>query len=220
MDWVIIAYWICFLTGSVYAVISAFLSGFFGGFDGGHGLGHVEIGHDYGAGGAGGHGDVLAVPETGDEPVMGPLSPATLAIFMTTFGGTGIILTSLFKMKLLVSLPLSMLAGVGLAAVIFVTFYRFFAAVQCSSESRVAELAGLRGEVNVPIPPEGVGEVVFICRGNRLSSSARSQDGVDLPRHAVIRIVRMVGNTAYVSLLGEEAPASPPQETPAEDVKD
>jgi membrane protein implicated in regulation of membrane protease activity len=224
MDWTLIAYWVCFGVGTTYAVVSALLGGVHGlldlGGDGGNGGGHVEMAHDYGAG----HGEVTtghegsgeAFATVGEaEPVISPLSPATLSIFLATFGGVGIILTSMFKLNLFVSLPVSAGAGVGVAGSVMLLFYHLFTKVQGSSEPRSAEAIGLTAEVTVPVPKEGVGEVAYVVRGARFVSSARSQTGKPLARHVAVRIVRQVGNTFYVEPVGEQAevPQPPAQES-------
>lgn len=216
MSWELIAYWICFGIGASYAAVSALLGGFFGlvhhaGDLGGDG-GGVDMGHDYGGGAedVGGHGEAFA--SSGEaEPTIAPISPATISVFLTVFGGVGIILTSLAKMSLFLSLPLSAAAGFLVAGLVFVMFYYLFTKVQASSETRAQEVIGLTGEVTVPIPAEGVGEVAFVCRGARLVSPARVEGGGELPRHAAVRIARQVGSTLYVTPLGPEvAPPSPP----------
>jgi membrane protein implicated in regulation of membrane protease activity len=218
MSWVLVAYWVCFGVGTMYALVSALMTGFFGFMGGGgaEGGGGFEVGHDFGvhAGDMGGHGDAFAVAAEG-EPVIAPLSPATISVFLATFGGVGIILTALYDFSLYVSLPISAGSGLLVGAGVFALFYRLFTAVQASSEPRMAEATGVTAEVTVPISKEGVGEVAFVVRGARLTSPARSQDGVELPRHTAVRVVRRVGNTLYVAALtaeesGEQAPETEP----------
>lgn len=207
MDKVAIAYWVCFFTGSAYALISALMGGLFGLFHGGEGAGaemgpHFDVAHDYGTA-SGGHGGAFSA-EAGGEPAIAPLSPVTIAVFLATFGGVGIISTNLFRLKLLVSLPISAGAGFLVAAAIFWLFYHFFTAVQASSEPRMAEVIGLKAEVTVPITSQGMGEIAFITRGIRICCSARSQEGEELARHQAVRIVRQVGSTLYVAAAGVE----------------
>src|SRR5574340_501591 len=145
MDWALVAYWVCFLCGTTFALITAVMSGLFGfghGADVGGG-GHFEVSHDYGAHGSatGGHGDAFSTEAQMESPIA-PLSPATISVFMATFGGTGIILTSLFHLNLLLTLPASAAAAFGVAWVVFLVFYHFFTAVQASSEPRMAEAIG------------------------------------------------------------------------------
>jgi membrane protein implicated in regulation of membrane protease activity len=180
-----------------------------GGIDGDAGF---DVDHEFGveAGDAGGHGEAFASVGEG-EPMIAPLSPATISVFLATFGGTGVILTSLLNLSLLYSLPISAAAALAVAAVVFVLFYRFFSAVQASSEPRMAEAVGTQGEVTIPIPRDGVGQVAYVVRGSRLTSSARSQDGVDLSTHTAVRIARRIGNTVYVTALsGEESQETTP----------
>ncbi len=215
MDWALTAYWVCFGVGTLYATVSALLGGLHGVFEHGGGAGGgggVEMSHDYGAGHgtvtADGHGDAYATPGE-SEPVISPLSPATISIFLATFGGVGIILTSMFKQSLFVSVPVSAGAGVGVASFVMLLFYHLFTKVQGSSEPRQAEAIGLAAEVTVPVPGDGVGEVAYICRGARFVSPARSQTGQELARHAAVRIISQVGNTFYVEPLAAEPQAAP-----------
>jgi membrane protein implicated in regulation of membrane protease activity len=212
VSWELVAYWICFGTGAAYAAVSALLGGFFGlvHHAGDIGGGGADMGHDYGGGHeAGGHGEAFAAG-TEAEPAIAPISPATISVFLTVFGGVGIILTSLAKMNLFLSLPLSAAAGFLVAGLVFVMFYYLFTKVQASSETRMVEVIGLTGEVTVPIPAGGVGEVAYTCRGARLVSSARTEEGAEVPRHTAVRIARQVGSTLYVTPTGSEEPAPRP----------
>ena len=182
-----------------------------------------DIGHDYGAGadveGDIGHGDAFATAGEA-EPVISPLSPATISVFLATFGGVGIILTSLANVKLIVSLPVSALAGTVVAGFVMVLFYHLFTKVQGSSEARAGRAVGLTGETTVPVPKDGVGEVAYVLRGARLTSTARSQSGKPIPARAPIRIVRRVGNTLYVEPLGDEEGLSRPVAPENDELKD
>jgi membrane protein implicated in regulation of membrane protease activity len=220
VDLTLIAYWICFLVGTGYTFISALLTGFFGMFDhggeiGGDGGGDMAGGGDYGAdiGNGVGHGAAHTAGAEG-EAVISPLSPATIAIFMTTFGGVGIILHSLFHLGLLLSLPISAASGIAVASFVALVFYHLFTRVQASSETRMAEIIGLTAEVTVPIPAEGMGEIAYVCRGARLVAGARSRSGRGIPRHQAVRIMQQVGNTLYVEPhpLGRAEPAAPPSD--------
>ena len=223
MSWVLVAYWVCFGVGTVYALVSALMTGFFGvlGGGGGEGGGSFEVGHDFGVhgGDAGGHGEAFAGAAEG-EPVIAPLSPATISVFLATFGGVGIILTTLYNFSLALSLPISAGSGLVVGGGVFALFYHLFTAVQGSSEPRMAEAIGVTGEVTVPISKEGIGEVAFVVRGARLTSPARSQEGVELPRHTAVRIVRRVGTTVYVAVLTEEESGEQAPETEPVDFRD
>lgn len=217
LTWDLVSYWICFGLGTIYATLSALLTGIFGFGHGGDVPQHIEVAQsDFGVHGGveGGHGEAFASDGPG-EAIIAPLSPATISVFMAVFGGTGILLRTLAHMPVYLSMPISVAAGLLVASVIFVTFYRFSVSVQASSEPTMREIIGLTGEVTVPIPKDGVGEIACICRGSRLVSTARSQDGVDIPRHSSVRVVRQVGNTMYVSpLRRDECQPMTPDLTP------
>jgi membrane protein implicated in regulation of membrane protease activity len=210
MDWILVAYWVCFMSGLAYAAISALLGGLFGFEHGGiiGGVGGGDFAHDFGTGVdvGGGHGEALAGASPG-EAAVSPLSPMTIAVFSTTFGGVGIILHRLFNQPLIVSIPVSLGAAFAVAAVVFVFFYKVFQAVQASSEPEVAMMAGLPAEVTVAIPSGGVGEIAYVVRGGRFTAVARSETGEEIARYSHVRIMRVVGNTYYVVPV-EKGPAS------------
>jgi len=213
MGWDVFAYWICFISGVVYATISALLGGLFGFEHGGvEAGGAIEAGHDFGTShdiGAG-HGEVHAGGVQG-EMAVSPLSPMTIATFSTVFGGTGLILTRLFKYGLFVTLPVSVMAGFLVAGGVFIFFYRVFVAVQASSEVQIGELAGVTGEVTVAIPGDGVGEIAYVTLGGRYTAIARSDTGRPIERHQAVKIAHVVGNTMYV--IPVEQPAAPQQQS-------
>jgi membrane protein implicated in regulation of membrane protease activity len=202
MGWDVFAYWICFTSGLIYALVAALLGGVFG--FGHHGLeaggGFEPAGHDFGTAHDVGAGHGEAYGGAGAEEVaISPLSPMTMATFSTVFGGTGLILANMFKYSLYVTLPASVAAGVVVAAGVFTLFYRVFASVQASSEVRMDAIAGLPAEVTIAIPADGVGEAAYVSLEGRYTSIARSATGAAIPRHAQVRIARVVGNTVYVA---------------------
>ena len=50
----------------------------------------------------------------------------------------------------------------------------------------------------MPIPHEGLGEVAYTIAGSRYTNPARTADAKELPAHAMVKIVRIVGNTYIV----------------------
>ena len=99
-------------------------------------------------------------------------------------------------------------------------FYHLFTKVQGSSEARAGRAVGLTGEVTIPVPKDGVGQVAYILRGARLTATARSQSGKPIAGHAPIRIVRQIGNTLYVEPLGKDEGAPQPVALEDSELKD
>lgn len=147
---------------------------------------HVDIGHA----------DVGSFDHGTVE--VSPLSPITMAAFITSFGGVGIVTTQLFGVKPEISLLWATLGGVLTGGVVYLLYGRLLVAMQASSQVRTRELGGTIGEVIAPISADGVGEVSYVAKGSRLSSPARSATGQAIPRGALITIERIVGGTALV----------------------
>ena len=183
-------YSVCLGVGLVFTLISALGAHAFGGhgdfshdIHGGHGQGHAE-----GGGGA------------SDMPGFAPLSPTTIATFITAFGGFGVIFSQIdLTRSPWISAPLASLGGLGIAVTVFLLFRAIFQKTQASSEGRVANLVGLGATVITPIAPGGVGEIAYVQTGTRYSAPARTEGGVTLANGARVTITRIVGTQFYVA---------------------
>jgi membrane protein implicated in regulation of membrane protease activity len=135
-----------------------------------------------------------------DHPEVGfsPLSPITIATFITTFGGVGIILNNLTNLSPVLGLLISAVSGIAVSGAMFLFYTRVLMAAQGSSEIQQGELVGRVAEVTAPIVEQDVGEVAFVARGTRVRSLARSADGQTIVRGAIVKIVDEVGNIVVV----------------------
>ncbi len=135
-----------------------------------------------------------------DHPEVGlsPLSPIVIATFITTFGGTGIIVNTLTSLRPVLGLMISTVSGIGLALVMFLLYTRVLLAAQGSSEVQSGELVGRMAETTTPIPEGQVGEIVLVARGARVRHPARSADGQAIPRGAAVEIVDEAGSVVMV----------------------
>jgi len=127
-----------------------------------------------------------------------PLSPITIAAFITSFGGVGIVATQLFQVRPEMSLLWATLGGFVTGGVVYLIYGRLLVAMQASSQVRTLELGGTIGQVIASIKADGVGEITYVAKGSRISSPARSATGQDIPRGTMVTIVHMVGGTALV----------------------
>jgi len=191
-------YAICFGVGLLFALLSAFGAHVFGG--------HGDFGHDIDAGHAhaGGHAQAHAEAGSGasDMPGFAPLSPTTIATFVTAFGGFGLILGQLeFTRDPLISAPVSALGALLVSVAVFLFFRAVFRRTQSSSEGHVLAAIGLDATVITPIAPDGVGEIAYVQSGTRYSAPARTDDGLAHPNGASVRISRIVGTQFYVTAL-------------------
>ncbi|MBN1955348.1 MAG: hypothetical protein JW900_09895 [Anaerolineae bacterium] len=136
-----------------------------------------------------------------DHPDVGlsPLSPITLATFVTVFGGSGVLLNNFTAVSPLLSLLISTVNGLAVAGVMFLLYARLLAGLQASSEVEVGELVGKVGEVIAPIPAGKVGEIALVVRGSRMTATARSaEEGRAIARGAVVVVTQVVGNVVEV----------------------
>jgi membrane protein implicated in regulation of membrane protease activity len=184
MDGMELIYWVCFFLGFGFAVVSGLLAGVFSGAGAHIDIGgHVDIGH--GGHGTGGHGD--------GSVHFSPLSPVVLAMFIASFGGTGIILMKYLHWPLVLHLPVAAGSGFVIAAVVFALFHKIFSVTQGSSESIATEMVGQEAEVTVPIPHQGLGEIAYTSRESRYTNPAQSADGKELPAGTPVKIVKLNG---------------------------
>jgi membrane protein implicated in regulation of membrane protease activity len=195
MDKLFLVYVICFGVGLLFTIVSAFMADVFGGH---------EVGGD--AGGMGAHPDAGAGghAEAGfgshDMPGFSPLSPTTIASFVTAFGGIGMILSKVEATRsAIISAPLAALGGLGVAVAVLFLFRSVFRRTQSSSESRVAELIGAAATVVTPIAVNGVGEIAYIDGGTRYTAPARSDDNQAVSNGQTVKITRIVGTTYFVT---------------------
>jgi membrane protein implicated in regulation of membrane protease activity len=160
--------------------------------------------HDFGFGGghvdlSGGH-DITF--EHGEVSVTS-LSPVTIASFVTAFGAFGLISAGLFNVSAQASLLWAAVGALVIAAIAHFAFGYFLIAPQSSSEVTARHVIGTTGEVITPIASGRLGEVAFVARGGRVTTSARAAGEQAIPRGTMVTIEQMVGNVAIVKPLEE-----------------
>jgi len=186
-------YLVCFFLGLGFAVLSAMLSGLFGGHAGPHvdmGGAHVDLGGIHTDAGA------HAGPVEGSVH-FSPLSPASIALFVTTFGGVGFLLKR-YGQPMMIQIPVAAASGIVMGGFLSYVFYKIMQLTQGSSQPRAGEELGIEAEVTVPIPNNGVGEIAYVLRGSRFTHPARTVDGKELPAHIAVKIVKQVGTIYHV----------------------
>ena len=187
-------YVICFGVGLLITLITAFTSHFWGGHGGIIDATHASLSHP----GADGHAE--AGFGTNDMPGFAALSPTTIASFITAFGGFGMILHRIEATSSpWISLPLSVLGGLAIAAAVFWLFRLIFSKTQGSSESRVGTLVGTSATVITPIAEDGVGEIAYVQVGTRYTAPARADDRAGIAKGSTVKITRIVGTQFYVA---------------------
>ncbi|MBU0492684.1 MAG: NfeD family protein [Chloroflexi bacterium] len=128
-----------------------------------------------------------------------PISPATISVFVASFGGVGIIATKLFNVPGEWSIIIAGAGALVIAAGVFLFYSQFLIASQSSSDLVLSELAGRSAEVTAPIPGAGqLGEIAYVSKGARYTASARSADGSPIARGTSVVIEEASGSVFIV----------------------
>ncbi|MFD1739141.1 NfeD family protein [Bacillus salitolerans] len=118
---------------------------------------------------------------------------------LTAFGGAGIILTSYTNIPKLLVLFLSF----GVAIVLSAAFYFFYVKPMENTENSTGfsmqDLVGKVGEVSVPIPINGYGEVMLSIGGSSSNQIAASFDQVEIATGTKVLIIEISDDTLLVS---------------------
>jgi hypothetical protein len=133
-----------------------------------------------------------------------PLSPITIATFVTTFGGIGVLTLQVFGVEARWTLLWATTGGLAAAGLMYLFTSQFLVRSQASSELRRSELVGLEAEVTVPIGESSPGKVTYVTKSGRMSSMARSFDGSGIPRGQFVTIVRTIGPQVIVRPMSPE----------------
>lgn len=186
-----IIYLICFFLGLGFAIISGLLSGVFSG--GAEGVGELDLSHDLDAGGH--EGPSITGAEGSVD--FSPVSPVTIAMFIATFGGVGMILKKA-GLPGFAHVPLAAVSGFVVAGAVFYFFYKVFSVTGASSAASVADIIGTEAQVTTRIALDQVGQIAYSVGGSRFTAPARAVDGKEIGSQSIVKIVKLVGNMYYV----------------------
>lgn len=207
-------YFVCFVVGFFLSVVMFVAGGMrfphvhihLPGFHG-----HVINGiHGHGTGGQGaGHsnsgGDISA------------FNLITLTAFLAWFGGTGYLLARHSTMWFFTALIVSLLAGTGGAAIIYLFLSRVLSSPEEALDPADFDMVGVLGKLSVRISEGGTGELIYSQAGTRRVCGARSEDGAPILKGTEVVVTRYERGIAYVrrwaEISGEETELSPAPES-------
>ncbi|MBW4838902.1 MAG: protease [Paenibacillaceae bacterium] len=154
-------FWGCFVGGALFAVISALLGDLLGSW-----LDGVF--------------DFLSVDF---------LKPIITASAITSFGGAGILLDRYTGLGSAGVVILAIVAAVLLSAVVYFAYVRPMENSENSTGFSESELPGKVGEVTVPIPAQGYGEVMVKLVGGNTLHIASSWDRKEISAGTVVVVI-------------------------------
>lgn len=169
-------FWSCFVGGALYTLISTLFGDLLGGW--------LE-----------GVFDLLSADF---------LKPVITASAITTFGGSGILLTRYTSMSAIVIVILSVFIALILSVIIYFGYVKPMENSENSIGFSTSELPGKLGEVTIPIPSNGYGEVMIkLVSGNTLHI-ASSWDRKDISVGRLVVVVNTEDGVVQVSELYEQ----------------
>ena len=197
-------YLVCFVVGFFLSVLM---------FLGGGARLHVHIhfpgfhGHGFHMHGTAGHGAGAGHTVRGGD--ISPFNLVTLTAFLAWFGGTGYLLARHSALGFLSALLVSVLAGTGGAAVIYLFISRVLSSPEEALDPADFEMVGVLGRISGGIREGGTGELIYSQMGTRRVCGARSDDGLPIAKGTEVVVTRYERGIAYVrrwsELAGEEA---------------
>jgi hypothetical protein len=117
--------------------------------------------------------------------------PTIIASWITVFGGTGLLLRKYTELGNVVVFILTFLIATALAWCLYLVYIRPMEQSENSVGFSIQELTGLVGEVLVPIPEKGYGEVIVQVGAARSNHIASSYEGTSIPSEAKIIVVEV-----------------------------
>ena len=184
-------YLLCFLVGFSLSVLS-FLAGAV----------HIHLplkwhlplhlGHHWG----GGHGAMRGSFNGGAH--ISWFNASTIMAFLAWFGGTGYLLTRHSHLWALLSLSISMVAGLLAGWVVFRFMVKLVQVDDAPMTSEDRRVEGALATISMPIRENGTGEIIFALGGTRRCAGARSGDGQPIEKGTEVVIERYEKGIAYV----------------------
>jgi len=138
-------------------------------------------------------------PAKGDGcgSTISPFNLGTAAAFLAWFGGTGYLLGRYSNVWVYLGLFVSIMSGLGGAAVVFWFLLKLTAHDQPLDPADY-DMVGVLGRVASPIRAGGTGELLYSREGSRRAVAARSEDSREIPRDTEVVVTRYEKGIAYV----------------------
>jgi membrane-bound ClpP family serine protease len=167
-------YWGCLITGIVFTLLTVVFDDF---------LGNMMDGIL----------DALTI----DLP--GLFNTTVVMSALTAFGGAGILFTTYTPLPWGVIL----LFSAGMAIILSVLFYFFYVKPVENTENSVGfsihDFVGMVGEITIPIPREGYGEIVLSIGGGATNQIAASFDQIKIPSGTKALVIEISDGILLVS---------------------
>lgn len=172
-------FWGCFLGGTLFALVTLILGDI---------LGHLFDGAV----------DALSFHH------FDFLSPMVTVGGLTVFGGTGIMLTRYSPLLISWIVLLSLIAALAVSVVVYFAYVKPMKNAENSIGFSIHDLVGRIGEISIPVPAKGAGEVVLRIGAGNTNQIAESYDGEELPVGTRVVVGEVKEGVLYVFRYEEE----------------
>lgn len=132
------------------------------------------------------------------------LQPTVIVGGMTIFGGTGVLLTGYTEFIGSVVIVLSLLVAALLSVIVYFVYIKPMKNCENSSGFFIKDLIGRTGEVMVPVPPSGCGEVLIKIGAGNTSQIAASNGKVEIPAGTRVVVNEIREGILYVTSYKEQ----------------
>lgn len=134
-----------------------------------------------------------------------PLSPIVYILFFTVFGGMGLILLQLIpSVPLWVIALISIVVGIGIAALFYKGIIRPLKNAENTSAPNREELIGVGAKVTETIPEKGYGEIAYTINGNSYIAPAKSISEEKIKQGTAVAICNIEEYVFYVTRVPED----------------
>lgn len=171
-------YLVCLILGGAYSVISLLGQGLFDGFD----FFDLDLDFDF---------------DFDFNFILLPLKPFTIMVFVTVFGGVGLIALNYLPpmLTLLPAIP----SGIGVSGLLYYLVYVKLRRFETTTASE-GDALFKRADVVERIPAGGYGKISYVMDNNILSGAAREyRPGLGIPKGVHVYILDVKDNVYYVS---------------------
>ncbi len=109
-----------------------------------------------------------------------PLSPTLLFLFLTVFGGSGMIIANGLSSMLWLACIIALVLGIAVITLINVFVVRPLRKISSKETAKMSDFVGETGKVTEKIFENGFGKITFIVDGNTLTYPAKSVTGKEI----------------------------------------
>ena len=125
-------------------------------------------------------------------------SPLTIGVFLSVFGGMGLVSTLGLGIEDRLSLIITGLAAAVISLLVAAVYSRLLIALHGSTNISEQEMIGAEGVITTPIPAKGLGEISFEVHNERMTRPARAADDGAIARGARVTIEQVLGGGSLV----------------------